>query len=296
MSTQIPSEIAEIIERKKIAMLEEHRQDEELKQRKLEEATEQGKVIFNAWLEDAILKTPEWIRPYLDQEREIDYVRIASGWDRPENMVLYFSVPGLAKIVFNPKDNQWRCETSGWHHDYGDADQPYLHFTNSSNWRNDVEYVVGRAQQEMREYEEYMTQYAVLQEERARQAERDLQDQADREAQDNLIAVRYELKQQEEKREEQALLDILKSDPIAIAMLKVFVLLRDERSTFEARIAEADDQISSSEYYWSNKASELRRQADDAQRRADDERSRIQSDLDDAEAKLKKAQQSQRWL
>ena len=292
MSTQIPAEIVEIIERKKIAMLEERRQDEELNQRKLEEATEQGKVIFNVWLENVILKTPEWIRPYLDQECEIDYVRIASGWDRPENMVLYFSVPGLAKITFNPKDNQWKCETSGWHHDYDDADQPYLHFNNSSYWRNDVEYIVECAQQEMQKYEEYMAQYAVQQEERVRMAAQRAKEEAEREDRNREAEILGELKHQKEQAEEQALFNAIKADPIAVHMLKAFVLLRDERSTFEQRIYEMDESMGSMENYWSNKATDLRRQASEAQRRADEEHSRasdLQYELEDAEKKLKKA-------
>ena len=73
-------------------------------------------------------------------------------------------------------------------------------------------------------------------------------------------------------------------------MLKAFVFLRDERSTFEQRLQDADETMSSIENRWSNRAEELRRQADDADRRAEDERRRLQDDLDDAEAKLKKAE------
>jgi hypothetical protein len=91
--------------------------------------------------------------------------------------------------------------------------------------------------------------------------------------------------------EEKALFDAIKNDPIAVHMLKAFVLLRDERSAFEQCIEEMGDEMYGMEDRWSRKASDLRRQAEDAQRRADDDRRRLESDLDDAEAKLKKAQQ-----
>jgi len=90
--------------------------------------------------------------------------------------------------------------------------------------------------------------------------------------------------------EEMALLNSIKDDPIAIHMLKAFILLRDERSTFEERIYEMDESMSSIENRWSRKAEDLRRQAGEMQRRADDEKNRLQNDLDDAETALKKAQ------
>lgn len=106
---------------------------------------------------------------------------------------------------------------------------------------------------------------------------------------------RAEKRKQEERQrefEDLSLFEAIKNDPIAINMLKAFVLLRDERSEFEMRLAEADETMCSMEDRWSSKAAELRRAADEYQRRAEDEKHRLQSDLDDAEEKLKKAQRS----
>lgn len=104
---------------------------------------------------------------------------------------------------------------------------------------------------------------------------------------------RMEKREQEEARvisEEQALFEVIKNDPIAIHMLKAFILLRDERSAFEQRLEEMGEEMYGMENRWSRKAEELRHQAEYAERRARDEQSRLQSDLDDAEAKLKKAE------
>ncbi len=291
MSTQtVPSEIASIIEQKRLALLEEQRQKEAEDIRAREEAELQGNIKFNEYLAEVILKVPEWIRPYLDLTIDgPDYLRIAKGWDRLETIDLHFSIPGLAPIEFAPNINQWRCASALWNRNY-EQSEPYLEFCNSSFWDSDLEFVLGEAQAQMNEYQESLKQYAVEQEERARRAERDLQDEADRQARDNLTAIRIELRHQEEKAEEQILLDMLKSDPVAIAMLKAYMMLQQERNSFTAQIEDANNSLYSMEDYWSRKAVELRRQADDAQRHAEDERLRLQSDLDDAEAKLVKEQ------
>jgi hypothetical protein len=104
---------------------------------------------------------------------------------------------------------------------------------------------------------------------------------------------RNEMRAQKEAKkisEEQALFDAIKNDPVAVHMLKAFILLRDERSAFEQRLEEMGDEMYGMENRWSYKAAELRRQADDAQRRANDELRRLENDLDDAESKLKKVQ------
>lgn len=108
--------------------------------------------------------------------------------------------------------------------------------------------------------------------------------------------VRYQIREEKRKQEdarqvaeEEALFKAIKNDPVAIQMLKAFILLRDERSIFEQRIEEMGEEMYGMENRWSRKAADLRRQADEAERRARDEQSRLQSDLDDAEAELKKA-------
>jgi hypothetical protein len=164
-----------------------------------------------------------------------------------------------------------------------------LRFNNSSSC-TDLDYVLYEAQAQMEQYRQYLDEYARQHEEIVRRWEKAQQDQAERDAQDNVAAIRDELKHQEEQREEQVLLDILQHDPVAMAMLKAFVLIHQERSSLTAQIDDANNSLYSMEEHWSRKAVELRRQAEEAQRHAEEERWRLQSDLDDAESKLKKAQ------
>lgn len=296
MSTQneIPSDIAMIIVLKKAAELEEQRQKEQAEKRKQEELEVQGKIQVNEFLQQAILKAPEWIRPYLDPTVcEPNYSRIATRWDRVENLSLYFSIPGLAAIEFDPIKENWRTQHAHWDNSW-DVEEPELVFSNSSFWRTDVEFVLTQAREEFEAYEEYWKRYTARRAEQAIQREQDEQAAAKREERERKAEIQAELDHQKEQAEEQALFDLIKSDPIAMHMLKAFVFLRDERSTFEQRLYEADEAMSSMEGFWSNKASELRRQADDAQRRAEDEKSRIQSDLDYTKDELRKAEKAQR--
>jgi hypothetical protein len=144
-----------------------------------------------------------------------------------------------------------------------------------------------QAHREMQNYQSDMERHAARKEELAKLRE---QHQQDDEAYGERVAEQFEAERQRQKSEEQALFDAIKSDAIAVNLLKAFVLLRDERSHFETRLQEADETMYSIEDRWTRKATELRRQADEFQRRAEDERHRLESDLDDAEAKLKKVE------
>ncbi len=285
---QIPSDIARIIERKRLALEEEKRQKEEADRRSLEEAELQGKIKFNEYLGNALLKVPEWMRQYLDMTiDEPDYVRIANKWDRVENISLFFSIPGLANIEFHPKNTNWRCEVSGWNRNYDDT-EPYIHFGNDSYWNVDVEFVLGRAEVEMRDYKALLTEYAAEQEVRTRQQEENVRKKQEHEAEQSVADLRNELARQQEKAEEQILLDAIKNDSVALAFLKAFVMIVQERSGFMAQIEDTNNSLYSMEEYWSGRAAELHRQADNAQRHAEEERNRLQGDLDEAETRLKK--------
>ncbi len=126
-------------------------------------------------------------------------------------------------------------------------------------------------------------------------AKKVFEEKEDRQIQlDQSIARYHERKQKQAQEatrqasEEEALFDAIKNDPIAVHMLKAFVLLRDERSVFEQRIEEMGDEMYGIEDRWSRKASDLRRQAEDIERRARDEQSRLQSELEDTEERLRK--------
>jgi len=301
MSTQdqVPSVIAEIIEQKRQALLEERRLKQEAEQHEREGAELIGRAKYDQYIQASLLKVPEYLRQYvLPVEDAPDFYRIGKNWQEPNDW-LYFSVPGLAKILFAPnaKGDAWKYQNaSPYEQKYNyDGDliymEPSLNFSDRQyGWTDDLDYALGCAHAELQKYEKYVTEYAAKQEEFAKDAEqREVLAKA-REAREAEAAARREQEQAKEQAEEQALFDALKNDPIAIHLLKAFVLLRDERSTFRDQLENADSALYSMEERHSRHAAELRRQADEAERRADDERRRLQDDLDDAEAKLKKSE------
>lgn len=284
MSTenQVPSFIEDIIEQKRQVLLAERQQKAEAEKREREQAEAIGKAKHDEYIQAALLKVPEYLRQYVVFDDDPpDFYRIGKGWDTPNDW-LYFEVPGLAKILFAPnaKDDPWKNQIASPYQENFDIDgypvytEPTLDFSErSGGWTDDLAYALGCAHAGLQKYQKYVEEYA---------AKKELRDQ---EAQ-----LRRELEQQKEQTEEESLFDVIKNDPIAIHMLKAFVLLRDERSHFEERLYNADEALYSIENRWSRRAEELRRQADEAERRAEDDRRRLQDDLDDAEAKLKKTE------
>ena len=244
-------------------------------------------------------KVPEYLHPYIMPTNDVpDFYRIGKGWDTPRDW-LYFAIPGLANILFAPnaKESAWKYQTaSPYEQKYGyDGDtihiEPSLNFSDRQyGWTDDLDYALGCAHAELQKYQKYVAEYAVQQEEIAREAAQREAESAKKEMRNQEAQARRDLEQQQEQTEEQALFEAIKSDPIALNMLKAFVLLRDERSSFQEQLENADWTIYNMEDRHSRRAAELRRQADEAERRAEDDRRRLQDDLDDAEAKLKKAE------
>ena len=76
--------------------------------------------------------------------------------------------------------------------------------------------------------------------------------------------------------------------------MKAFLMVHQERSSFQERIYESDQAAYSLKEQLIRKAEDLRRQAQDAERQAENERSRI-SDLEDDLSKANKKLKSQSW-
>ena len=290
MNNQIPPIIADIIENKRQMLEEEQYQKQQEEQHKIEQWQIDGKNKFDEFIAEALLLVPEWLRPYVNVD-DVDYERIGKGWQSVKSIDLYFSVPGLAMIVFDPEKKLFRVPHAHWHEEWdGSVEKPTWNFNGSYNMSDPGEVLV-EAQTQMQIYQDFLEKHQVSLKEQIQKREKYEQEEVERELRSVEAGHQRQLKEIAQKSEEQALFDAIKNDPIAIHLLKAFVLLRDERSHFEQRLEEANDSLYSMEDRWSRRAEELRRQADDAQRRADDEKYRLQSDLDEAEAKLKKSKQ-----
>ena len=293
---QIPSDIAAIIEQKRLALRAkfEAEKQQETAQRNSEIAT--GTEVVEKAIAEALKAVPEWLHPYDVTKTNFDandLARIGSG-STLNSLHLEFHIPGLAPIQFRSQkvkgtenvSSQWRSAQSYLqYHEYG-PNEPALGFTNSSYWLTDLEYILVEALDKLQDFEANQAEYnRDLEANRARAAQ-DLKREEEADA-------RRAAAQQQAAAEELQLFNTFKNDPIAIAFLRAFQMINEERSTFTDQIESANYHMYSMEERWSRRAEDLHRQADEAQRRAEDEKYRLQSDLDDAEAKLKKAQR--RW-
>jgi hypothetical protein len=100
------------------------------------------------------------------------------------------------------------------------------------------------------------------------------------------------IKAEEQRRsEEQVLFDSVKSDPVAIQLLKAILLIREERITFTEQLENAESWAETSERRMAEKLRLAKEDVDRAHRDADDERRRkedLQDELDKAEKKAKR--------
>ncbi len=289
---KVPDDIAVIIQQKSVELYEQQKRKEEAERRLQEESELRGKTKFDEHIAVALSMVPEWMRIYYDPTLyQPDYYRIDKGWDRVESMPLRFSIPGLALIQFDAKDSTWKCQDAYW--DSNTYYDPALDWSRGSDWSSDLEYILFRAQKEMAEYKKFLAEYALKEEKRARRQEENAREEAEREGHEREAEIRSEVERVEEKAEEQTLLDYLRCDPIALAFVKAFVMVYQERSGYIAQIEDLNNQLYSQDEYWSHKAVELRRQADEAQRHADEEYSRasdLEDDLSKANKKIKETQ------
>jgi len=146
------------------------------------------------------------------------------------------------------------------------------------------------------EYDERMAELERVNQTRAERAqERELR-QAEREQHQAEAEARAEQERETEAvrqlREEQLLLDMLKDDPVAVTLLKLFVDMQAEREHWLARIDGLEEASAWSEERHNEHLARIREEARTYERQAReaDERARdLDSELDEAKRKAKKA-------
>jgi len=284
---KVPTEIAEIIEQKKLAMQAKQEKDEGIKAEKRKALIETGREKLRLVIIETKSSVPEWLWKYDVTEitfGDDDLERIGDGYNKLDYIWLQFHIPGLAPIEFRTGD--WRSARAymSWR-EYG-TDLPELGFNNSSYWRSDLEYTLIEAEQELQSFAQLQKEYQEKIAGEQRYAEQNTRREEDANA-------RRAAEQTIRETEERELFNVFKDDPVAINLMKAFLMINQERSTFNAQLEDANETMYSIEERWSHRADDLRHQAEHAQRMADEERDRVsslQSDLDDAKNKLKKAQ------
>jgi len=284
---KVPTEISAIIEQKRLAMQAKQEKDEGIKAEKRKAFIETGREKLRLVIIETESSVPEWLWKYDVTEitfGDDDLERIGEGYNKLDSLLLQFHIPGLAPIGFRTGD--WRSAQAytSWR-EYG-PDLPKLDFNNSSYWRSDLEYTLIEAEQELQSFAQLQKEYQEKIAGEQRYAEQNTRREEDANA-------KRAAEQTIRETEERELFNVFKDDPVAINLMKVFLMINQERSTFNDQLEDANETMYYIEEKWSHRADDLRRQAEHAQRMADEERDRIsslQSDLDDAENKLKKAQ------
>lgn len=286
--TKVPAEIAAIIELKRLSMQAKQEEDERQSREARATTILAGRTKLRELITETLEPVPEWLHQYDATEAEWsddDLVNLNHGY-HGNKLTLVFRIPGLAPIQFEP--NRWRSAGVYFKHnyEYGDSDKPTLAFTNGSYWRTDLEFTLGEAEMNFNEFSAKMAEYNQKLEDAQICAEQ----QEERDADAN---ARHVTEQAASESEERILFNLFKDDPVAISLMKAFLMINQERTTFNTQLEDANETMYSIEQRWTHRAEDLRRQAEHAQRMADEERDRVsslQSDLDDAEGKLKKAQ------
>jgi hypothetical protein len=297
--TEVPAEIATIIESKRQALLKERQEKAESEKREREEAEAVGKVKYDEYIQAALTKVPEFLHQYLSgTDDQPDYYRIGKGWETPRDW-LHFEIPGLAQIMFAPnaKQSPWKYQTASPYDSHYSYDgettysEPSLSFSDSQyGWMDDLDYALAGAEAELKKYQKYLEEWTVKQAEIAKASDLRRHEAELRERRDAEAAAQREVETAREKMEEQALFDVIKNDPVVMHLVKAFILVMDERRDFNAQLEGANESAYFMEERYSNRLAELRQQNEAAERNAQYEKDRLQSDLDDAESKLKKAE------
>jgi len=287
----LPDHVAILIEQKRLAMEAKQKQEELEKHEERDAFIQSGRELLRASITESLKAVPEWLHEYDVTESTWNDDSLESIGQRPKTMSdldLIFHIPGLAPIKFRFDLDQCKwCSAQSYTNwrEYG-PELPKLGFNNNSYFRSDLEFILIEAEQELesfvlaqQEYQEKIAQVQFHEEQEAKRQEE--------------IDARRASEQTIRDTEERELFNVFKDDPVAIHLLKAFLMIHQERGMFESQIEDANETMYSIEERWSRRAEDLRRQANDAQRRAEEEHDRvrdIQNDLDDAEAKLKKAQ------
>lgn len=280
----VPVEIAMLIALKKEAMLAEEAQKNADQERERATAIAGAKGILHAMIAERLLGVPDWLRPYDVTEKqwsEDDLENAGRCNSKFPQLKLYFDVPDLTQIAQNVKGD-WAAAYPV--KEYREA--PEIGFFRDTHFRSDLGYVLVSAQENLEEFIKLNSEYQEYLGELRRQVEEDQHLQ-------EIVTLSRQLLCEHKETEEKALFEAFENDPVAIQLLKAFLMIRQERNIFEERISNADDTLCSVEERWSRKAADLRLRADDAERHANEEHERardLESEKDDIEKRLKKAE------
>jgi hypothetical protein len=280
----VPIEIAMLIALKKEVVLAEEAQREANRAKERTIAIEKSREVLQQKIAERLLSVPDSLRPYDVTEKQWSDDELENEGRRNSSFAqlkLLFEIPGLSMIAQDVKGN--------WAAAYpvqSCNEAPEIGFFRDTYFITDLGIVLIGAKENLERFAELNSEYQEhLEWQRKMNEENQLREQ-NRNADQ---AIQMQARETEEK----ALFEAFENDPVAIQLLKAFLMIRQERNMFEERISNADETLCSVEERWSRKAADLRRQANDAERHANLEHEHarnLEDEKDDIEKRLKKAE------
>ena len=217
---EIPQNIAVIIDIEAARQAEEAQLNREREAVEYQERVEKGRKFLAAWIADQIKDAPDWIKPYFTRIHQSNFTDDAfahlygSGTSVTPDQDLIFEIPGLAPIVWNVRDQNFACFKAQRNYEVDEAVW--------ADWRNaylrapTIPALLVRAKAEFITYEESVRHFEL-------RKQKSYQMSVEREAKEIEEGKKIEAYQEQERNEDARLFEEIKSDPIALAMVKAYL-------------------------------------------------------------------------
>lgn len=283
---EIPGAVLEVIEQEQARLDAEAKEKDDKEKAERLSAIAKGRELFEASMAELLPKIWPPLVPFLLVQPNENAFMHAGRRGELEVDVIRFNVPGLAPLFLRVEQGTWQCASPGLKiEDSFDPEIEWRDWHNALTKPALLEATLVRARSNYLQYEQMTIERENRLIEKALQA-------ADREQRKLVGEEKESVEQENVTAVDEALWDAIKNDPVAVLLIKAFLVVKITRDSFEERIVNADEQLYTMEEHWSRRAASLRKDAEDADRRAEDERNRIsglEAELDDAERELKKA-------
>ncbi len=235
----IPEGIELIINAEVARINKETAEKEEKERINDQQRIERGRAYIRAYVDRELEFVPEYLREFYhhlnDKDRDPDQLAYLYGQENESqdvNRDLVFYIPGLAPIVYDVYNESLGCFTA---HENNELDCAVWGDWRNAYRRHDrVETVLVIAKEEFDKYQSIQLRFDEQKEARRK---RELESQR----RDYEHSVMADAMEEVDEMEDEVLFNAIKDDQVAIFMLKAFLAIRQERSSFEQRIMGAEN-------------------------------------------------------
>ena len=261
MTAVVPEEIQTVIVQAQARAAEQAQAEAERCRKAEVERDAQRRWAWAQFVEQSLPRVPQFLRPYLITEDE--------NGDRR----LRLNIPGLALmyLYFDRQAVLYRVPGVWWNGRPSEDNQPYLNYHGNGyptdHYKADA--ALAQAQQVQAQLEQCLAEW----QEKTAQAEQAQQAEAERERRRAELEAARETAEAEEARQEEAeareLVNALRADPVAAALLKTFAALQAERAAVQGQIESLETGLSFTQERYDARISRLRNDLQDAQSASD---------------------------